>query len=255
MPFINGIWVDDIKPETDPIIITPSMVAINHTQSFDSGGDWVLHFSTIIYSAKYNFNDPATRRRIDKPSLKKALAGKIRDTDKPYFSVKEFTGNRVVYVFHAEKWLKDAMTGIQPRSHLSKFEKAFSFKKSVPTLIMNNQQGYFDKFIIRKFKKVTSDRKFDGWFKGFLTRELDRKIKQRVENMFDYSYDFQTNKMVLRLKTVYILGILYAVGETADAAKNNRQPFVKIDFTKKVKGKAKNFNRQKWESYIKRKFI
>lgn len=255
MPFINGIWVEPEKPLPDSIKIERSNVALSHIQSNDSKGDWIVTMGVIIYSAKYDFNQPAFARRIDRVSLKKALFNSLSEYDKNYFVIDSFGGRIVKFRFLWKKWLNEALNGVQPRSHASKFEKDFSLNRRVPSLISNNSFGYFGDFLIRKFKKMTSDRKFDRWFKGFLTRELQRKISQHTENMFEYEYNPQQNKITARLKNVYILGILYAVGNSIDTTKRNKQPFVKVDFNKKVKGRTRNFNRQKWESFIRRKFI
>ena len=255
MPFINGIWVEPTKNDMpDKIEISSSMVSLSHIQSVDSRGDWIISMGVILFSAKYDFNQPAIARRIDSISLKKALYNKLNEYDKPYFVIQSYGARIVRFKFLWKKWLDDAMRGIQPRSHISKFEKSFKLKKMVPYLISNNHTTYFGDFILRKFKKMTSDRKFDGWFKGFLSREFQRKIRQHTENMFTYEYNFQTNEIIARLKNVYVLGILYAVGETVNT-RGNKQPYVKVDFNKKVKGKANKFDRNKWESFIKRKFV
>ena len=68
MPFINGIWVEPEEPRTDSIEITPSMLSLSHVQSVDSGGDWIVTMGVILFSAKYDFNQPADARRIDRVS-------------------------------------------------------------------------------------------------------------------------------------------------------------------------------------------
>jgi len=256
MPFINGIWVEPEEPRTDSIEITPSMLSLSHVQSVDSGGDWIVTMGVILFSAKYDFNQPADARRIDRVSLKKALHNSLDNYSQKYFVIQSFSSKIVRFRFLWKKWLNEALMGVSPRSHISKFEKTFSLKRKVPDLIAHNHTTYFGDFIIRKFRKMVSSRRFDRWFKGFLSRELQRKIRIHTENMFEYEYNFQTNKIIARLKTVYVLGILYAVGETIKYQRNsNKQPYVKVDFKKKVKGKANKFDRRKWETFIKRKFV
>lgn len=255
MPFINGIWVEPIEPKPNSIEITPSMVSLSHIQSVESNGDWVVSMGVIIFSAKYDFSQPADARRIDMVSLKKALYSSLDSYDQNYFVIDKFGARVVRFRFLWKKWLNDSLNGIQPRSHMSKFEKTFKLKKRVPNLIAHNHTTYFGNFLIRKFRQMTSNRKFDRWFKTFLSREMNRKIKTHTENMFEYEYNFQTNEVIARLKTIYVLGILYAVGEVVKYNKNDKQPYVKVDFNKKVKNKANKFDRRKWESFIKRKFV
>jgi len=256
MPFINGIWVEPQEPKPDSIEIKPSNINLSHVQSVDSGGDWIVTMGVILFSAKYDFNDPADARRIDRLSLKKALFDSLDSYSQKYFVIHRFSSRIVKFRFLWKKWLNEALSGVVPRSHISKFEKTFKLRRQVPNLIAHNHTTYFGDFLIRKFKQMTSNRKFDRWFKGFLSREMSRKIKMHTENMFEYEYNFQLNQIIARLKTVYVLGILYAVGETVKYQKNsNKQPYVKIDFNKKVKGKANKFDRRKWESFIKRKFV
>ena len=71
--------------------------------------------------------------------------------------------------------------------------------------------------------------------------------------MFDYEYDWQTNTMVAKLKPVYIMGLVFAVGTAVN--RQDKKSYVKIDFEKSVKRKSKKFDRKKWQSFIKKKFI
>lgn len=253
MPFIRGLWSEPQKEIIDSIDISSSSVNLTHISSRESSGEYLATFGVVVFSHKFDFQDPSILRKVNKASLKKAIFNSLKAEDRKYFEIQRFGMKTVTFKFLWRKWFQDSTKGIRPQKHLSKFEKAFSFNKQLPGMIRYNFSAYTDKFVIRKFRNYASERKMNNWFQGFLPREYDRKIRAKTSDMFEYSYDVQFNKIIMRLKNVYILGILFAVGQKVDL--RNRQPYVKINFNQKVKGRANKFNRMKWETFIKRKFI
>ena len=43
--------------------------------------------------------------------------------------------------------------------------------------------------------------------------------------MFDYEYDFQSNRIIVRLKTIFLTGLIYASFALTDKKLNSRQKF------------------------------
>ncbi len=187
--------------------------------------------------------------------MKDAIIAKIDSFDRPYMILKKFNIKSATFEFDYKKWMKDVLQGVRPNNRLSKFEQRFKLKKQVPKMIaFSVTRINFDKFIVRKFKEyMEKNHKSRSWFTKFLPNDIAGKIRLKISTMFDYEYDWQTNTIVAKLKPIYIMGILFAVGVAVDHKK--RQSYVKIDFKKSVKRKSKNFDRKKWQSFIKKKFI
>lgn len=251
MPFIAGIWVEPPKQIVKSIDISSSSVTLTHILSVESAGEYYSTFGVTVFSSKFDFNDMRFIRKINKQSLKKAIFNSLSKSDQEYYEIVTFGLKTVKLKFLWRKWMTDALQGAKPKAHLSKFEKKIKFKIQLPNILLYNFTPYTDKFIVKKFRKITSERKMDNWFKGFIPKAYENKIRSKTSDMFDYFYDNQFNCLILRLKNIYILGILFAVGETI---KKNQQPFVKVNFNKKVKNRANNFDRKKWESFINKKF-
>jgi hypothetical protein len=252
MPFIAGIWNEPPKEIINSIDISSSSVTLTHILSVESGGEYYSSFGVTLFSNKFDFNDRRLIRKINKPSLKKAIFNSLDARDQKYYEIVGFTTRNVKFKFLWRKWMNDSLQGVNPKTHMSKFEKSFKLRVQLPNMLAFNFTPYTDKFIVKKFRKLTSERKMDKWFKGFIPKEYENKIRIKTSDMFDYNYDNQFNKVILRLKNVYILGILFAVGETVKS--NTAQPYVKVNFNKKVKNKANNFDRKKWESFINKRF-
>lgn len=254
MPFINGIWTDPIKELPNSIDISSSSVNLTHITSGESVGEYKMTFGVVVFSHQFDFNDPSIVRKVNKASLKKAIYNSLKASDQKYFEIEKFSMNSATFIFSWRKWFKDATQSITPKTHMSKFEKTFTFKVKLPDLLAFNFSPYTDLFMVKKFRDYASERRMDEWFKGYIPKEYESRIRSKTSDMFDYSYDRQFNRISLRLKNIYILGILFAVGQTVNS-QMNKQPYVKVNFNEKVKDRANKFDRQKWETFIKRKFI
>lgn len=255
MPFFNGIWVDIQKPSTDAIKISPNNISLTFIRANDINKEYKITFAVTVFSQEYNFNIPGVATKVDMQSLKNAIISSVHESDRPYFLLENFTFKIATFKFLWRKWFSDSLTGVNPQTHLSKFERTFSLKRQLPRMIAYNFNPYTNIFMVNRFRELTTERKMHSWFDGFIPKEYQQKINIKIDNMFDYSYDYQFNRIVLRLKSIYILGILFAVGYAVNTALEKKQPYIRIDFEKKTKGKIKDFDRKKWESFIKQKFF
>lgn len=253
MPFINGIWNEPEKEIINSIKLTNSNITLTYLYSKEYNGTYRLVYSIIIFSGKYDLNDPTLIRKIDNNSLKDAILNSIQPYDKSYMKLVNYSFKIVTFDFMWQKWIKEATNGIQPRTYLSKFAKSISLKKQIPKMISYGYgREYFSDFLEKKFKEYVSNRRFNLWFSGLIPEQLTKKYSNNLSNMFDFEYDMQTNNILLRLKNIYIFALLFATDQTIN---NSQQPYVKIDFSKKVKDKIIPYDKNKWETFIKRKFI
>lgn len=260
MPFMNGIWVDPEIPQQDlpdKIQLTERDISLSSIQANESMGDFVCVFSVITTNPNYNFNDRATLLRLDKNSLKNAIEKSIPVYDQKYMVLIKWDMNKAKFKFNYNKWLKDALGNAKPHTSLSKYEKKLMLKTKLPRVIaFANSTEYVGEFIIKKFLEFTSDRKFNFWFDKLIPKQISSKIRTKIRNMFDYNYDIQKNNIIIRLKPEFILGILYALGQEQNLRKNlNRNPYVKIDFTKKVKDNVKRFKKSRWNKFLNKKLL
>ena len=253
MPFIKGIWVEPTKQEKQKI--SPSQVNMQFLLARPVGKTYRVVQSLMITNNKIFDPRPLQFRNVNKKSLYDSIISKVAPYDRPYMKLVNFTTTRATFDFDWNKWIRDAVANVKPNNRISKFEQRFKFKKQVPRMIsFSNVRLNFGEFIVRKFKEYMSkNRKDRVWFDRFLPREFAGKIRTKLSTMFNYEYDWQQNEVVAKLKDVYIMGILFALGN--EIAKDRSKPYVKIDFEKSVKRKARNFDRNKWESFIKKRFI
>jgi len=255
MPFINGFWIEpEVKTKTKQKI-APSQVNLTFTLGRPVGDTYRIIFMVNLRNNILSPEKSLLNSNVDMATLKKSIIQKIDPYDRNYMKLTKFSTVKATFEFDSKKWLNDALKNVAPNNRLSKFEQRFKFKIQIPKMIQFSiTRVNFDKYIVRRFKEyMKTHNKSRTWFTKFLPREIAGKIRLSISTMFDYEYDWQTNTMVAKLKPVYVMGLIFAVG--AATSKNVRRNYVKIDFEKSVKRKRKSFDRKKWQSFIKKKFI
>jgi hypothetical protein len=257
MPFINGFWTEPPKVLlANSIKINPKDISLTFIRSNDVNKEFKITFTVTLFSSQYDFHNPSIASKIDKKSLGDAIFNSIYEGDKDYVVLESFSFLTATFRFLWKKWFNDSLVGVTPKNHISKFERTFSFKRQLPRMISYNFNPYSGSFLVNRFKELTSERKMHNWFDGFIPKSYQDKINVKISNMFDYQYDYQENKMILRLMNIYIFGILFAIGsKIVDTQQSRKQPYIKIDFDKKVKDKAVQFDKSKWEKFIRQRFI
>jgi len=253
-----------VSPETypDKIKLNKNEVSLQFLETKDNGGTFKLHYIVQI-RPKGRQHDPRKKLSpadLDMESLRDAIVSNISAYDRSYLILKKFDDRKAFFEFNHKKWLKDAMKGIKPRTHFSKFDREFRFKKIPPKEIRKDKITLkFEQFLTRKFLDYLEDMpisKRGEFFKHIVPKKEQKKIKTKIRNMFDWSYDAQWNRMVAKLKTVYIIALLYATGAAAKKLKQiNINKSQKELFATKVEKNIKTFDKKKWEDFTKRKFF
>lgn len=253
--FINGVWTEPIKIDNDPIKITKNNVNMSHMLSKESMGGYIMTYSLTIYSHDHDFTQLRDKRRLDMKSVEDAVMSKFSNTERNYITIKNLKFNEVQFSFEWKKWIQDTIRGVNPKTSFTKYERRFDFKIGLPKIMIYTYDDYLGKFIEKKFQEVVPDNRFNSWFRTFIPREFKNQIKIKTKSLFDYSYDRQSNQMSIKIKDQYVLAFLFAIGIGIDKYRKNRNSLVKIDFEKKVKQRTQKFDRKKWESFIKKRFI
>lgn len=257
MPFIKGIWYEpqNQSKEQPKKIIKSSQVTLKTMYSRPVGKTYRMVFQMLLANGNVFDPKPIQMRDIDRRSLEKVIRTKIGSYDAKYMKLVSYSTNKVTFDFDYQKWFNDALQGVNPNNRVSKFEQRFKFKKPIPKMISYTVNMEFPNFMVRKFKEyMDKNRKHKTWFEKFLPREISSKIRTGISHMFEYSYNAQTNEIVAKLKDIYIMGILFAVGHATTRVLRG-QKLINIDFEKSVRRKSKKFDRRKWERFIKKKFI
>jgi len=255
MPFINGFWVEPIKTTNEKQKITSSQISLQFTLGRPVGNTYRIVYMVSLRNSIFSPEKLLQNKDIDMKSLKEAILSSIDSYDRDYMKLIKFSTISATFELDVNKWLSKALQNVSPNNRMSKFEQRFKFKIQLPKMIQFSiTRINFDKFIVRKFKDyMKKHNKSRTWFTKFLPRDIAGKIRLTIATMFDYEYDWQTNTMVAKLKNQYIMALLFAIGTAVNI--QNKQKYVKIDFEKSVKRKAKHFDRKKWQSFIKKKFI
>lgn len=256
MPFINGFWVEPPKPQNNSIKIISNDISLNFIRASIISNEFKIVYAVSVFSNQYDFNVPFVASKINQNSLKEAIFNSIYEGDKKYLVLESFSFIKATFKFLWKKWFDDSLLNVAPRTDISKFERVFTFKKQLPRMVLYNFNPYINNFLVDRFREYTSERKMHNWFDGFISKVYLDKINIKISNMFDYQYNYQTNSIILRLKNIYIFGILFAISaKIIDNAQVRKQPYLRIDFDKKVKNKVAKFDKKKWELFINQRFI
>jgi len=193
--------------------------------------------------------------QIDKESLKQAIIENIDPSDIKYMTLKKFDTTTAEFHFEFDKWFEEATRGIKPQTYISKFDQEFRLKIQPPKVIMFDiGRNDFFGYIADKFKKwIIAKNKEKMWLGPILPKEFQRFVNVKLANCFDYTYDFQFNRFIVQLKTVYVLGVSYAVGMAINEIKNRKSNAKK--FADRVNGNMNRFDKKKFDSALKGRFL
>jgi len=261
-PFLNAPGMPPVlTPPAGKIKIRPADINMSFLLAGDMGKYYkVVYVINII--TKNQKLDPSLRiatSKIDMLSLKKSIIANVDFYDRSYMTLAKFDNTQAEFHFEHDKWLDDCLKNTQPITQFSRFNRVFKFKKRVPMMIYHDYTSIpFVKFVIKKFKEyMESKKKAAIWFKHLFPDETRRRWRQSASRMFDYNYDIQWNTMTITLKSLYILGLLYAIGAMSKkmTKRDIEGSYKRGLFAQEVKKNVKKFDRKKWENFIKRRFI
>lgn len=206
--------------------------------------------------------DPSKKlspKYLDMDELEKIIISKISNYDKEFIILKKFDDKKAEFEFDYKKWLKKATKGIKGTTSFSKFDREFRFKIKVPKEIKKDRMSYkFDKFIERKFLDwlEENESKQTNMFSYLIPKSQRRKLQIKIRNMFDWYYDSQWNKITAKLKSTYVIALLYSAGLiTKRLSRGKIEKSKKELFSDKVKKNSVNFDRKKWEEFSRKKFF
>ena len=194
---------------------------------------------------------------IDKNSFKRSIMANISAFDKRFMTLQSFDTMRAIFTLDTTSYLRAAASTVKPLTRIEAFKREFQLKERVPDMIkMDPMGGVWDNFIVRKFKEYMEEsRKEIAWFKTLIPDVARRKMRMKIRTMFDWTYDYTTNKVIATMKPIYALAVIYAVGAmTKRLTKNDFFSINRQDvFAKKVTGNIKRFDSIRYDKYVKKK--
>jgi len=210
----------------------------------------IINYSTLMkdYSLQPSVSD------IDLISLKTAILENIDPYDRKYMILSKFTTVEAEFLFDVEKWLTDATRGIQPRTFLTKFAKEFRLKVAPPKMIMFDElRNIWCKFIARKFREwAERHNRYNLFFKLLVPEFLRKKMKNKINDMFTWEYDVQWNRMIVKMKSFWIVAILFGFG--AMIVKAQKHEVEKKQFDDRVKKYVPTYDRKEWLQFVNRRY-
>lgn len=245
-----------IAPETydSKIVLFKNEVNIQYVNSRDTGPEFKLYY-LVNLSIKGRRLDPKTvlsPRTIDMKSLEDGIYSNLKSFDSRYLVLSKFDDRRAEFVFDHERWLKDATSGMKGKTSFSKFDREFRFKIKLPFELSKDANGYsFNKFITRKFLDwlETNQSKQRNFFDYLIPASQQRSIRNNLRGMFDWSYNQQWNYIQAKLKSVYVIALLFATGAAVDKLKTSNLRDKEL-FATKVKDNIHKFDAAKWKKFV-----
>ena len=193
--------------------------------------------------------------QIDMESLKQAIIENIDPFDMKYMNLKKFDTITCEFEFDFDKWFADATKNIQPQTFVSKFDQEYKLRIQPPKVIMFDiGRNDFFKYIAEKFKKyIINKNKEKMWLGPLLPKDFQRYINVKLSNCFDYTYDYQFNRFIVQLKSIYVIAVSYAVGMTLNSIKDRKNNTKK--FSERVEGQLSAFDKKKFNDALRNKFL
>lgn len=189
-------------------------------------------------------------KNIDMVSLHDAIIANIDSFDKKYVTLKSFDTLKCEFVFDFNKWFKDALKDVTPKTYFSKFNQEYRLKIQPPKMILfDTMRSLFFDYITKEFKNyIVKNNKDKKWFGHLLPSEFQKRVNVRLANMFEYEYDYMNNRFLINLKSVYVIGASMLTGFALKEIK-------KQSFADRVEKNPSNTSKEQWKKYITKKFI
>ena len=244
------------------IHLKPEDISLSFLSSREIGDNYRVEFLVQINS-KQAMQDPSkilVNSDIDMASLRNAIVSKLVPADRKYMLLKNFTTIKAEFLFDSNLWLKDTLSNVEPKTTFTTFSKIFKFKIPLPPMILRDAvRTGFPQFLIRKFKKYLDlQPKVHQWFKHLFPEGI-KSITVKLPERFDYVYDYQSNSITLKLKTFWIMTLIYAIGEFSKMAKE-RKIEKRLEnpgkfFETKVRQQIPNFDVSSIKDFLSKKFL
>jgi hypothetical protein len=231
----------------EKIVIGPNDLTLQFLLARESPQGYITEFLLNLNPRQQQLDPSKTLQfsKINVESLKKAIMANIKEYDRKYVVLKEWSGMKAVFLFDCDKWLNDALSNVIPKTIYNKFSRTFRFKIMLPRMIAyDSLRLAFPKYLCRKFKAyLASHHQMSKWLNVLFPNIIMNRLQGAVQDRFDYEYDFQQNAIHMKLQTFWVLVILYATGEFIKMLKNKPKEEKPKDFFEiKVKNQLLRIN-------------
>lgn len=252
-----------VSDNKQKIKISSNEVSLQFIRSKDIGSTFKVEYFVNL-NLKTGLKDPShelSLRDIDNSSLKKAIMDNIKSYDQRYMELADFDHTKAIFHLKTDKWLDDATRGMRAKKKLGSFKMIFKLKQAPPRMIMSDSlSNIWTEFVVRKLKQWFKDnkRREKKLLGDLFPKSVQRTIRQKLTNMFEWSYDARWNTVEAQLESKWVIALLYATSElTKKESLNKLQSRTeKYKFSTKVKTnlKDRDFDRKKWKKFVKKKF-
>lgn len=168
---------------------------------------------------------------VDQTALKRKLEAWVRPEDRKYIKLVSFNTNKSVFKFDVDVWLNDVFKGTIPSTNVSTFTKSYRFTKQLPYMVRVYGLTYlYEKHVAEKFRAFLKKQpdKRESVF-SMITNITGKTLGLDKLNMFEYTYNWQSNTINVNLKPIYFASVLAAA--SMYLKKKNTK---KLDFDKSV---------------------
>lgn len=193
-------------------------VSLQFANSKDIGSTYKVEFFVNLNLGS-RLEDPSTKltmRNVDSVSLKRAILDNVTKTDEEYMDLVSFDTTKAVFHLKTDKWIQDTFKGVRGTKRITTFSISFKLKQQPPNMIKKDLlRSEWDQFVLRKSKQWVTEKK--GREQRLLNiifpKAVVKNINQRLSNMFDWSYDYRWNTLDAKLKSIWIIALLYSTAE------------------------------------------
>lgn len=220
------------------ISIKKSEVDLQFSSSKDTGSSYRVDFFVSLYPKSSDHSGRLTMRNVDEKSLKEAIFSHFTERDEKYMELRSFDTTKATFYLKEDKWIKDATKGLTGTKDITNFSISFKLKEPVPSIIKKEAiSKCWSDFVSRKIKNWVSEKKGreDRLLNIIFPKKVLDSITRRLYNMFDWDYDFKNNKVIARLKGVWISALMYSTIQLVKKETSRKTPVSRRSFSENVK--------------------
>ena len=208
----------------------------------------VLMFSKVekdVYYLKFN-NMCHTNQilkgtiSVDNKILQMKLNSWIRPEDRKYIKLVNCNTQYSIFAFDADIWLEDAVKNSVNTVNFTTFSKTYRLSKQLPYMIrVYGLSMAYEKYIAEAFKKkLKKNSKTRDDIFSMITTFTGKVLTLDKINMFEYTYVYSSNSVMVSLKPLYIGTVLAAASlylKRKDNKKKDKNFDKNVEFFLKLK--------------------
>lgn len=242
------------------IALKPDEIIMKFVQARMVNGEYLCFYNITILTREQRMNPSYVllMSNVDSNSYKIAIESNIPAEDRKFLSIKKIDSFGVILKFEIEKWIDSAFNSVSPKVEQIGFKKTYKSRIRPPRVMAYDVfMKQWQDAICKEFSNwIIKNHKESSLIEKILPEDLKKKVKNNINDLFDFAFDINNNSIIVTLKPIWVMSVMYAASQFGDKkisdinnldVSKNRNFFVNVD------REIKKFSDGKFSDFVSKK--